>query len=136
MIPEAMVICQKMRNDLALFRRLHRRYPGAMTLFRYEDLVLDLRGTLRRMYAHFGEDVPRDVYDAVYKMMNAGEDAQDNAMFSVRRSDAKQSLRKWLTKNSQQEIDGMTKHCSDILEAFGYPYEMSQDQEYPPLPPF
>ena len=133
MVPEAHIVCQKMRNDLALFRRLRMRYPGAMTLLRYEDLVLDLRGTLHKIYEHFGEDVPQGMYDIVYDMMHAKENIQDEGMFAVRRSDAKKSLYKWLMKNSQEEIEGMTKHCSDILEALGYPYQMTIDEEYPPF---
>ena len=130
MVPEAHVICAKMRNDLHLFLTLRAKYPGAFLLIRYEDLVMDLRGTLDKMYSHFGEQPAKEVYDKMYDMMHAPFETDDKHMFSVNRSNATASLYKWLNNNDHDEIEGMTKHCSDVLQQLGYPYHMTKNQRY------
>ena len=121
---EASVICEKMRNDLKLFRLLKIRYPGALKLVRYEDYILDVNGTLNEMYNHFHETPPSVVYQSLINFMYAN-DGKDGGTLSQKRKNAKISLVKWAHSNTPEEIQGMTKNCIDVLEALGYPTDVN-----------
>ena len=117
-VKEAIIVCEKMRRDLASITHLQSRYPGALIQIRYEDVVTNLNTTLDAMFSHLEEKVPASVYDHMMKLMHADE---DGSKFSQKRKNAQDSLSKWTLHNSHSDSVHMTEECQDVLLSLGYP---------------
>ena len=121
-VKESQQLCEKMRHDMAIYQILQKQYPGVFLRIRYEDLVQNLNHTLQDIYNHIDEIPPSTIYSKLIGLMYS---TSDGTAYQQSRANATASLYKWVTKNSNAQIEGMTNNCKDVLLELGYPIDIS-----------
>ena len=114
---ESILLCRKMRQDLAEYHKVSIYYPRRLLLVRYEDLIIKTNETLALIYSHFDEIPPASIYRHLMHLMHSEKEGD---MFSQNRQNARNSLHKWIKMNSQEDLHQMTTNCRDVLEKLGY----------------
>ena len=114
---ETYLLCHRMRYDIQHRKRLQERYPGSIITVRYEDLVLDPKATVRRMYEFFDRPVPLGLNDWVKRTMQA---VKDDGMYGVRKTNGLRHLSKWRSEVTTEDIDIMNQLCVDVLSEYDY----------------
>lgn len=116
-VNESEFLCRRMWDDLEAKKRLEGRYPGSILTVRYEDFILDPRGTVTRMYTQFQRDVPEGFDRWVNETLNT---STYDGIFGIHRPNSKEHISKWRSKVSIEERREMTRHCFKVLKHFGY----------------
>ncbi|NXB12401.1 CHST7 sulfotransferase, partial [Cnemophilus loriae] len=114
------VICQAWLRDLLLARRapgwLRRRY----TQLRYEDLVREPRGELRRLLRFAGLTVPPALEDFVVNMTRGAAYSSDRP-FLISARDAREAVHAWRERLSRQQVRQVEAACGEAMSILAYP---------------
>ncbi|KAK2145941.1 hypothetical protein LSH36_645g01085 [Paralvinella palmiformis] len=111
-VKEAMLLCDRMRQDLKRRLHLESKYRGVFMQVRYEDLASRPLDVAANVYSFIGKDVPKSWPDYVHAVMMASNDSV---------SDISQHLNGWKRYISPDQQDAIKRFCQDVLEAFHYP---------------
>lgn len=114
---EARLLCRKMWSDLKAKKLLERRYPGSILTVRYEDFILNPRGTAARTYGQLLRKVPEGFDQWVNETMNA---IAGNGLYGIKRSNSKGHISNWRSKVNFLIGQAMTQHCLKVLKELGY----------------
>jgi len=114
---ETYLLCNRMRYDIQHRKRLQQIYPGSIITVRYEDLVLDPKATVGRMYEFFDRPVPLGLNDWVKRTMQA---SMDNGIYGVERRNGLRHLSKWRSEVNTDDIAIMNQQCLDVLSEYDY----------------
>lgn len=120
-VAESQVLCARMLADLQARRRLEARYPGAITVVRYEDLVANPNRTVEAVFKRVaapGDDVP---IDAVNRWLrSAMYSAVETDAFGVHRTDARATASRWASQVSFKQAKEINRNCRRVLLQLGY----------------
>nr|XP_060625817.1 carbohydrate sulfotransferase 7 isoform X1 [Anolis sagrei ordinatus] len=124
------VICQGWLRDLRLQRAAPPPLRARLARLRYEDLVRDPRGQLRRLLRFAGLPSPPALEDFALDMTRrpSGDAPQaPPAPFLVSARDARHALRAWKERLSQAQVRQVERACAPAMRLLGYP--LSQQEE-------
>ena len=79
---EASTLCQKIKEDVRVFRELQKYKPQNVYLLKYEDLIKDTQKTVKSIYKFIDQIVPQSVKDYFSQATNSTKNGFSNANFS------------------------------------------------------
>nr|XP_008105317.2 PREDICTED: carbohydrate sulfotransferase 7 [Anolis carolinensis] len=127
------VICQGWLRDLRLQRAAPPPLRARLARLRYEDLVRDPRGQLRRLLRFAGLPSPPALEAFALDMTRGRAPAPDAppAPFLVSARDARHALRAWKERLSRAQVRQVERACAPAMRLLGYP--LSREDEAVPL---
>ncbi|XP_062831408.1 carbohydrate sulfotransferase 7 isoform X2 [Anolis carolinensis] len=123
------VICQGWLRDLRLQRAAPPPLRARLARLRYEDLVRDPRGQLRRLLRFAGLPSPPALEAFALDMTRGRAPAPDAppAPFLVSARDARHALRAWKERLSRAQVRQVERACAPAMRLLGYP--LSREDE-------
>ena len=114
---EAKALCQKMVSDIHERHELEHKYPGIFLETRYEDLADNPSKVLSDMYAHIGQEVPKNVYDS---LIGVSKKDKEEHPFTTHRANSTATAHAWLKKLGAEDKALIDGECKDLYQLAGY----------------
>ncbi|KAK2170363.1 hypothetical protein LSH36_3g19058 [Paralvinella palmiformis] len=116
LLREVDLICRRIRDDIHDRKLLETRYPNSTYLLRYEDLVLDPLGCVRSTYKFL---------DKKYQNASKWQTFFQEFIYGTKdhlsvRKNGTESISKWRSNLSIENIISMTELCQDVIHELGY----------------
>lgn len=121
---ETRILCRRMAEDLAAKRYLESKYPGAISMVRYEDFVRRPRKQAAEVFKSIRRPLPADIHSWI-KSKFSGD--ADDGIYGTVRADALLTSGKWMSETTLKTALEMEDNCHDVLRDLGY-FTMSADK--------
>ena len=117
-VPESIVLCDKMAKDIVVRKKLEKKYPGAFITASYEELVKEPTNFANKIYQFLGLEVPKQWFDHTLNAMFHSGANETN--FGHVRQNASVTVKKWYKTISYYNMVSTTAVCKILLEELGY----------------
>lgn len=118
LLTELSVLCKKMEGDIRTREALEKKYPGAFTTLKYENLVTDPEKAIAKIYSHIGRKVPQSLWKFIRTALN-NPNATEHQFGNIRRN-ATATARAWRKKFPQKDVVKAHEMCKTVLSQMGY----------------
>ncbi len=116
---EAMILCDKMMNDLTSYRKLKRKYYDNYLQIKYENYAKSPMETLDYVYNFIREPVPAKLKRSIYERTHSNWEAPRGSFGTHRRQSAA-TARMWELRIKPSERVEIEEHCSKFLAESDY----------------
>lgn len=113
LVAEALMICHKMRKDIALRKVLELKYPHTFMQLQYEQIATHPLQQYREIYKFLGLR-PSTVVEKWLK--GNTNSTKDGGTYETNRRNSTETARQWQTDISYREALEIQEQCSDIIE--------------------
>ena len=117
-IPESVVLCDKIKKDIEEREQLQKIYPGAFITVNYEQLVTAPRQFADKVYNFMGQKMPPEWLNFTLSVFHKSE--LNETLFSHTRHNASVTLKKWYKSISYYNMLSTSMICKDLLQQLGY----------------
>lgn len=118
-LSELSVLCKKMEGDIQTRDLLEKKYPGAFTSLKYEELATKPKAAVQKVYSYLGRNVPRSLWNYLNTALNSKHTPE--GAFSHTRRDSAATATAWMKKFPKQNLPKANKMCKTVLSRLGYP---------------
>ena len=114
---EGRALCRQMVEDYYERKRIEKIYPKSFLEVRYEDLTIDLTGTLEKLLSFMSMESNEKLVEQMNKMMYSGKSGSG---FSQVRSNATLVASAWRSKIPKDLKSSMDKDCQEVFKVYNY----------------
>lgn len=117
-VAESRYLCDRMLSDVRARHRLSARYPGAISVVRYEDLISNPVKVTCELFRRIGTIGPDEKYIKwLHEKLYGGT---EGTRFETNRANASVTASRWRQRVSDWQFQQMNRHCRQVLLELGY----------------
>ena len=112
-IAEAALLCERMREDLAVYSRLKAEHPDHVLQLTYENIAANSSKYYRKLYDFLGIEYSPEVEEFLSTVTHAEE---DGTRWSVTRQNSTATALKWKAYLGRKATQGINKVCDSVIK--------------------
>ena len=108
-------LCSQMERNHQIYLKLKDKYPDVIHFMRYEDLAMDTKMTVSKMFTFLNESIPLSVQEEISEQTNS-----DTRHGRTYRNNSTYTAISWRDKISEIDYQTSIHECGDILKMLNY----------------